>query len=92
MVDCSAHAQRMLESDEFKLPRYADQDFAVVAAADNGHVEIVDCLLRHAMFDPSLYDNRAIRFAAQNGHLAETSASIRRPTTTTTTPCEWLLV
>ena len=39
-------------------------------AAENGHVDVVDCLLRHAMFDPSADDNHAIRLAARNGHLA----------------------
>ena len=36
-----------------------------------GHVDVVACLLlRHAMFDPSADDNRAVRLAAQNGHVA----------------------
>ena len=39
-------------------------------AAENGHVDVVDCLLRHAMFDPSADGNRAIWLAAQRGHVA----------------------
>jgi hypothetical protein len=41
-----------------------------VRAAENGHVDVVDYLLRHAMFDPSTYGNRAIQSAATNGHFA----------------------
>jgi hypothetical protein len=43
---------------------------ALVRAAENGHIDVVDYLLRHAMFDPSAVDNYAVRWAARNGHLA----------------------
>jgi ankyrin repeat protein len=33
---------------------------ALVSAVKNGHVDVVDYLLRHAMFDPSADDNYAI--------------------------------
>jgi hypothetical protein len=45
----------------------------LVQAAANGHVDVVDYLLRHAPIDPSdpsAYDNLAVRGAAHNGHLA----------------------
>jgi hypothetical protein len=61
-----ADVQRMLESG--KLGGY--EHFALVRAAENGHVDVVDCLLQHAMCDPAAYDNRAFRLAAANGHLA----------------------
>jgi hypothetical protein len=62
-----AHVQRMLESGKLRVDGNAH--VAVVRAAENGHVDVVDCLLRHAMFDPSADDNRAIKEAAKNGHL-----------------------
>jgi ankyrin repeat protein len=58
----------MLESGEVFVNGNAH--VALVRAAENGHVDVVDCLLRHAMFDPSADDNRAIRLAAEHGHLA----------------------
>jgi ankyrin repeat protein len=65
-----ADVQRMLESDNGKLRGNGNLNDAVLQAAQNGHVEVVDYLLRHAMFDPSAYDNRAVQLAAGNGHLA----------------------
>jgi ankyrin repeat protein len=61
-----ADVQRMFESGE--LPVNVNLNDALMRAAENGHVDVVDYLLRHAMFDPS--DNRAIILAAYNGHLA----------------------
>jgi ankyrin repeat protein len=72
-----ADVQRMLESNELKLPRYADQNDAVVRAAQNGHADVVEYLLRNAMFDPSANGNRAILWAAQNGHLAVVKRLLR---------------
>ncbi len=57
----------MLES--VGLLGYGNLNEALVLAAQNGHVDVVDCLLRHEMFDPSAVGNLAIRRAAQNGHL-----------------------
>jgi ankyrin repeat protein len=62
-----ADVQRMLESG---LQVDGNLNDALVRAAQNDHVDVVDCLLRHAMFDPSADDNRAIRLAAGNGHIA----------------------
>jgi ankyrin repeat protein len=67
-----ADVQRMLESDELLV-----DDDALWRAAENGHVDVVDCLLRHAMFDPSADNNRAIRLAAENGHLAVVERLLR---------------
>jgi hypothetical protein len=64
-----ADVQRMLESSG-ELRGCGNLNDALVRAAQNGHVDVVDCLLRHAMFDPSVDGNRAIRQAAWNGHLA----------------------
>jgi ankyrin repeat protein len=63
-----ADVQRMLESG--KLRRNGNVHDALVRAAENGHVDVVDYLLRHAMFDPSADNNHAIQMAAENGHLA----------------------
>jgi ankyrin repeat protein len=63
-----ADVQRMLESGELLFD--GDENAALLWAAQNGHVDVVDYLLRHAMFDPSADNNRAIRMAAENGHLA----------------------
>jgi surface antigen len=63
-----ADVQRMLECGE--LPVSENQNEALVRAAQYGHVDVVDYLLRHAMFDPSADDNHAIRKAAEYGHLA----------------------
>jgi surface antigen len=65
-----ADVQRMLESDELQLPVNGKLNDALALAAKNGHIDVVDYLLRHAMFDPSADFNHAIRMAAQNGHLA----------------------
>jgi hypothetical protein len=65
-----ADVQRMLELESGKLPVDENLNDAVVRAAEKGHVDIVDYLLRHAMFDPSANDNGAIQVAAQNGRLA----------------------
>jgi ankyrin repeat protein len=63
-----ADVQRMLESGELLVDKNVNH--ALWRAAENGHVDVVDCLLRHAMFDPSADRNRAIRLAAEHGHLA----------------------
>ena len=63
-----ADVQRMLESGGLRGNGRLDD--ALKRAAENGHVDVVDCLLRHAMFDPSADDNCAIRLAALSGHLA----------------------
>jgi hypothetical protein len=63
-----ADVQRMLESSE--LPVNGNLNDALWRAAWKGHVDVVDYLLRIAMFDPSADYNHAIRIAAQNGHLA----------------------
>jgi ankyrin repeat protein len=43
--------QQMLESGESRGD--GNLNNALVRAAANGHVDVVDYLLRHAMFDPS---------------------------------------
>jgi ankyrin repeat protein len=63
-----ADVQQMLESGELRVD--GNLDVALVRAAENGHVDVVDCLLRNAMFDPSTDDNSTIKMAAANGHLA----------------------
>jgi surface antigen len=60
-----ADVQRMLESGEVLFEGY--EFIALNSAVKNGHVDVVDYFLRHAMFDPSA---RAIGLAANNGHLA----------------------
>jgi hypothetical protein len=66
-----ADVQRMLDSGDGELHGYGNLNDALVRAAQNGHIDVVDYLLRHAtMFDPSADDNRAIRLAAANGHVA----------------------
>ena len=51
--------QQMLASGELRCD--GKEHVAVVRAAENGHVDVVDCLLQNAMFDPSADDNWAIR-------------------------------
>jgi hypothetical protein len=63
-----ADVQQMLESGELRVD--GNLDVALVRAAENGHVDVVDYLIRHAMFDPSADGNRAIWLAAMKGHLA----------------------
>jgi ankyrin repeat protein len=65
-----ADVQRMLELESGKLPVNGNLNAALVQAVENGHVNIVDYLLRHAMFDPSAEGNLALRWAARKGHLA----------------------
>jgi DNA-binding FrmR family transcriptional regulator len=64
-----ADVQRMLESGELHANENLNND-PLVLATENGHVDVVDCLLRHAMFDPSASNNYAVRLAAVRGHLA----------------------
>jgi ankyrin repeat protein len=59
-----ADVQRMLESGKLRVN--GKPHVALMRAAESGHVDVVDCLLRHAMFDPSADDNSAIRLAAMN--------------------------
>jgi hypothetical protein len=63
-----ADVQQMLESGEVLFD--GKEFIALVSAVENGHVDVVDCLLRNAMFDPSSHDNYAIGLASKNGHLA----------------------
>jgi ankyrin repeat protein len=62
------HRMLMLDCDD--LCGDGNLNEALVRAAENGHVDVVDCLLRHAMFDPSADVNYAVRRAAENGHVA----------------------
>jgi hypothetical protein len=50
-----ADVQEMLESGDVLFE--GNQHVALVSAVKNGHVAIVDYLLRNAMFDPSSHDN-----------------------------------
>jgi ankyrin repeat protein len=63
-----ALVQQMLDSGEVLIKESLYE--ALVRPSENGHVDVVDYLLRHAMFDPSANGNLAIRLAAENGHLA----------------------
>jgi surface antigen len=63
-----ADVQRMIDSGELHGHRKLND--ALVRAAENGHVDVVDCLLQYAMFDPSADDNYAVRLAARHGHIA----------------------
>jgi hypothetical protein len=63
-----ADVKEMLDADEMQVN--GNEHIALWRAAENGHVHVVDHLLRHAMFDPSVDSNRAIRQAAWSGHLA----------------------
>ncbi len=65
-----ALVQEMLESGELRVDVDGNVHDALVLAAENDRVNVVDCLLRHAMFDPSADDNYAVRRAAIFGHLA----------------------
>jgi hypothetical protein len=65
-----AIVQRILESGKLHVDAFVNVHAALVRAAQNGHVDVVDCLLQYAMFDPSFNDNSAIRLAAHFGHLA----------------------
>jgi hypothetical protein len=68
-----ADVQRMLESGEVLFEGY--EFIALASAVKNGHVDIVDYLLRHAMFDPSARDNNnnnyATGLAAECGDLCK---------------------
>jgi hypothetical protein len=63
-----ADVKHMLESGEVLFQGY--EFIALNSAVKNGHVDVVDYFLRHAMFDPSAGDNIAVRMAAYCGHLA----------------------
>jgi ankyrin repeat protein len=63
-----ADVQRMIESGELRVNGNVQK--ALFRAAQNGHIDVVDYLLRRAMFDPSVDGNRAIQLASLNGHLA----------------------
>jgi hypothetical protein len=63
-----ADVQRMLESGDVLFE--GNEFSALVSAVGNGHVDVVDYLLRNAIFDPSARDNYAIGLAALYGRLA----------------------
>ncbi len=65
-----ALVQEMIESGKVLVDVDGNVHHALVRAAENGHVDVVDYLLQHAMFDPSANDNCAVRRAAYYGHLA----------------------
>jgi ankyrin repeat protein len=71
--------QQMLESGNGESRGDGNLNNALVRAAANGHVDVVDYLLRHAMFDPSGDGNFAIRLAAENGHLAVVERLLQDP-------------
>jgi len=64
-----ADVQRMLESGSGELPVNGNLNDALQWAAEDGHDDVVDYLLRYPMFDPSANGNRAIAMAAWKGHL-----------------------
>jgi ankyrin repeat protein len=87
--DHAAHGRltlvkQMLESIELHLNGNGNLNDALVRAADNGHVDVVDYLvaareghlavidrlLQDPRVDPSARDNYAVRLAAHFGHLA----------------------
>jgi hypothetical protein len=75
-----AIVQEMLESGEVLFE--GNEVIALVSAVENGHVDVVDYLLRHAMFDPSArdnYGNYAIGQAAEFGHLAIVERLLQDP-------------
>jgi hypothetical protein len=63
-----ANVHQAIESGELHGHRKLND--ALMRAAANGHVDVVDCLLQYAMFDPSADDNYAVRLAARHGHIA----------------------
>ena len=67
-----AHVQRMLILQSDELLVNGDVCRALQRAAENGHVDVVNYLLRlrDACSDPSANDNLAILLASENGHLA----------------------
>jgi ankyrin repeat protein len=65
-----ADVEEMLECGKLPVNGSGNVHVALWRAAENGHVDVVDYLLRHAMFDPSADGNRTILLAAKNGHLA----------------------
>jgi ankyrin repeat protein len=72
-----ALVRRMLESGKLLVSGNVHVHDALVRAAENGHADVVDYLLRHARFDPSADDNRAIRQAAEGGHVAVVERLLR---------------
>ena len=48
----------------------ADDNYAIRAASENGHIAVVDRLLQDGRVDPSADDNHAIRMASHCGHIA----------------------
>jgi hypothetical protein len=61
---------RMRESSELLGHRHGNINDALLRAAANGRADVVDYLIRYAMFDPSCDGNFAILLAVENGHLA----------------------
>ncbi|KAJ3239530.1 hypothetical protein HDU81_005757 [Chytriomyces hyalinus] len=54
----------------------AHDNYALMKAAENGHSDIVDILLRHCRneLDPSAYNCHALRVAVENGHTSVVQA------------------
>ena len=55
----------------------ADNNYTIRWAARNGHVTVVDRLLKDLRVDPSAIDNEAIRLAARDGHVTGRSITSR---------------
>ena len=48
----------------------ADKNYAIRWASRNGHLAVVERLLKDPRVDPSTFSNEALRWASQNGHIA----------------------
>ena len=51
----------------------------LIKAAQNGHLDIVERLLKDPRVDPADYDNDAIRWAAENGHIDVVERLLKDP-------------
>jgi hypothetical protein len=79
LPDVQQHWQQMRECGKQKMRRNGKLNDALLLAAANGHVDVVDYLIRHAMIDPSAHNNNVVRETARFGRLAVVERLLQDP-------------
>ena len=61
--------KQLLSNPESRVDPSSDNNYAIRMSCKNGHLELVELLLKHPMVSPQAEDDYCIRLASQNGHV-----------------------